>query len=465
MPSTAQNPATPPAAARPTPSLPGLEVEWQRLECLGECLLAARQGRPVEEALALRLEALQEAVVATRFQTAAWQVLPVAGLEMGEMDVLACVLAPEAQPRLAWLYQSLQPGEAGAYPTLALVQALLALDGESLARLRHALRPSGPLRQRHLIECAGSGPFQVLSPGNGVASRLLGFSDLEAPPGAIRVETQARWDDLILTPSRKDMIHEFLLWIRHRPTVVGEWRGADVGGPIALFAGPSGTGKTFAALAIAHALGWPLFRVDLGRLVSKYIGETEKNLNRLFDAAHNQPMVLQFDEVDSIMGKRGEIREARDRYANMEVSHLLARIEQHRGPCILTTNLRGHLDTAFYRRFQIVVEFPMPDREARARLWAKLLPPAAPREPAVTPAFLAGTEGLTGGNIRNAALHAAYLAAEADSPIGLSHLAHAVWRELTKSGRAAVPGDLGPLEPHLPTALLEGVAPPARRRG
>ena len=153
--------------------------------------------------------------------------------------------------------------------------------------------------------------------------------------------------------------------------MVGLWHGQSVGGPVALFTGPSGTGKTFAAAVLAGALGWPLYRVDLGRLVSKYVGETEENLNRLFDAAHGQPMVLQFDEADALFAKRGEVKEARDRYANMEVSHLLTRIEAHDGPCILTTNLRKQLDSAFTRRFQLVVEFPRLDAAARSELWRR----------------------------------------------------------------------------------------------
>jgi SpoVK/Ycf46/Vps4 family AAA+-type ATPase len=246
------------------------------------------------------------------------------------------------------------------------------------------------------------------------------------------------------------MLREFLLWITHKAPVVGEWGGGACGGPVGLFAGPSGTGKTFAAAVLAAELGWPLYRVDLGRFVSKYIGETEKNLNRLFDAAHGQPMILQFDEADSLFSKRGEVREARDRYANMEVSHLLARIESHQGPVILTTNLRKHLDPAFARRFQVVVDFPRPDAEARTRLWQRLLPPRAPREPGVDPAFLGAAVNLTGGSIRNAALHAAYLAAGAGKPLSLGHVALAVWRELGKDGRELSPTDLGPLAPFLP---------------
>ena len=187
--------------------------------------------------------------------------------------------------------------------------------------------------------------------------------------------------------------------------------------------------------------------------MSKYIGETEKNLNRLFDAVHGQPMILQFDEADSLFSKRGEVKEARDRYANMEVSHLLARIEAHHGPVILTTNLRKHLDPAFARRFQVVVDFPRPDVAARARLWQRLLPPRAPRDPQVNVDFLAAAVNMTGGHIRNAALHAAYLAAGNDSALTLEHIALAVWRELGKDGREMAPAALGSLAPFLPAGV------------
>jgi SpoVK/Ycf46/Vps4 family AAA+-type ATPase len=246
------------------------------------------------------------------------------------------------------------------------------------------------------------------------------------------------------------MLREFLLWVEQRSTVEEQWGGIFVGGPVALFTGASGTGKTFAAAVLASELGWPLYRVDLGKLVSKYIGETEKNLNALFDAAHGRAMVLQFDEADSLFSKRGEVREARDRYANMEVSHLLTRIEAHCGPCILTTNLRKHLDSAFARRFQAVVEFPRPAAAARAALWQRLLPPRAPRRDEVDPALLGAAVHLSGGGIRNAALHAAYVAAGEGRAIGLSHVALGVWRELTKDGRDVSLIDLGPLARHLP---------------
>ena len=192
----------------------------------------------------------------------------------------------------------------------------------------------------------------------------------------------------------------------------------------------------------------------LAGLVSKYIGETEKNLNALFDAAHGENMVLQFDEADSLFSKRGEVKEARDRYANLEVSHLLSRIEVHQGPCILTTNLRDQLDTAFARRFQVVVDFQKPDATARLQLWRRLLPCRAPLADDVDLATLANQVDLAGGSIRNAALHAAVTAAADSSPITMRHLARAVWRELAKAGRPVGTGEIGTL-----AGFLNGAAP------
>jgi SpoVK/Ycf46/Vps4 family AAA+-type ATPase len=271
----------------------------------------------------------------------------------------------------------------------------------------------------------------------------------------VLVNHKATWNDLILPTRCITMLREFLNWVKHRETVINQWGGIDVGGPIALFTGPSGTGKTWAACVLANVLGWPLYRVDLGKLISKYIGETEENLNRLFDAAHGQPMVLQFDEADSVFGKRGEIKEARDRYANMEVSHLLARVESHQGPCILTTNLRDNLDPAFVRRFQVVVEFNRPDESARTELWRLLLPRRAPGRDTLDLSMLGRAVNLTGGEIRNAALHAAHVAAAANSAITHNHIALAVWRELAKDGRELSIRDLGALAPYLNVEVIQ----------
>ena len=438
-------------AERTTLIAEDLAVEWERIELLGHLLADSRQGRETTPSVVERLQQLQWQVKKNRCQGHVWsQAAPVA-LSSFEQDVLACAVAPEAEPRLGWIFQSLQTGSPQPYPTPALLQELLVLAPNEASQLYAALAESSLLRRHNLIEMEGIDPFKPLRPAPGVTARLLGRPMMTGHlPGAMLVKMEAGWDDLVLPADRIAMLREFLLWIRHKAKVVQEWGGNDCGGPVALFAGPSGTGKTFAATVIATELDWPLYRVDLGCLVSKYIGETEKNLNRLFDAAHGQPMILQFDEADSLFSKRGEIKEARDRYANMEVSHLLARIEAHHGPVILTTNLRKHLDPAFARRFQVVVDFPRPDATARKLLWQRLLPPRAPYLSEVDPAFLGAAVNLTGGGIRNAALHAAYIAAGAKESIGLRQVALAVWRELGKDGRELSPADLGSLAQHFP---------------
>ncbi len=429
-----------------------LACEWERIGLLAHILAGSRQGRQASQAELERLGMLQRQVEHFRCQGGGWRVAAPAGLSPMELDVLACVVAPEAEPRLGWLFQSLQSGAPSPYPTPALLQELLAMAPEETPFLYGVLTEASPLRDNGLIVVdGGSDPFQPIRPAPGVTARLLGRPDITGDlPGAVRVRAMPGWEDLVLPPDRVAMLQEFLLWITHKATVVTAWGGLDCGGPVGLFSGPSGTGKTFAAAVLAAGLGWPLYRVDLGRLVSKYIGETEKNLNRLFDNAHGRSMILQFDEADSLFSKRGEVKEARDRYANMEVSHLLARIESHQGPVILTTNLRKQLDPAFARRFQVVVDFPRPDSTARTRLWQRLLPPRAPRGPDVDPSFLGAAVNLTGGSIRNAALHAAYLAAGDGRPLDLGHITLAVWRELGKDGRELTPADLGPLAPYLP---------------
>lgn len=426
-----------------------LDAEWERIELLGHCLTLSRQGRSAEDERIDRLKLLQKQVEKAR-NGGAWHVAAPEPLSSLEQDVLACAVAPEAAPRVAWIYQGLQPGAPQPYPTPALLQELLALNAADANGLHAALDCDAPLRRHHLIQIDLEGPFEPVRPGPGVTARLLNRSVAAAvPPGTLPVTMRATWDDLVLPSAQVTILREFLLYIRYRERVVGKWGGSASGGPVALFSGPSGTGKTFATSVLAAELDWPLYRVDLGRLVSKYIGETEKNLNRLFDHAHGQSMILQFDEADSLFSKRGHVKEARDRYANMEVSHLLARIELHDGPCILTTNLRTHLDQAFARRFQIVIDFPRPAAAARAQLWRRLLPPSAPLDPNVDAGFLGDAVSLTGGGIRNAALRAAYLAAGAAQPIGLGHIAIAVWRELGKEGREVNLSELGPLAEYL----------------
>jgi hypothetical protein len=439
------------------PALLQLAPEWERLQLLAYCVSISRSGAEVGTADLDRLRELQAAVEALRAPGGVWEGLLGERLSPVECDVLAAVAAPEFEPRLGWAYQNLQGGQKEPWPSRALLHELFALEPHQGESLRAALAPSGRLRRARLVAIARDEAWQPLLPEAGLIARIAGRRwQPPAPPGSDPVPGSAGWEDLVLPPDRLRMLREFMLWIEHRATVEDAWGGQGGGGPVALFAGPSGTGKTLAARVIAGSLEWPLFRIDLGRLVSKYVGETEENLNRLFDAAHDQPMVLQFDEADALFARRGEIKEARDRYANMEVSHLLARIETHRGPVILTTNLRRNLDAAFTRRLQMVVEFPRPDADARTTLWARLLPPRAPLAEGVSIAELASAVALTGGQIRNAALHAAYLAAGAGSAIGPAELALGIWREINKDGRECAVGELGPLAGHLPRECLDG---------
>jgi len=436
------------------PRLHSLTPEWERMEWLAWHVLCTRRGQEVSETKTARLHELQTKVATVRGMDGTWMALGIAGLSEIELDILVCVVAPELEPRIASMYRELQSGSNAPYPSLAVIQELLALDSTWIAALHEAVNKNAALRKRRLIRIESADHFAPIRPVEGLAVRLAGgYAEPVPPPGSTLVQLPGDWDDLILPADRIVMLREFLLWIEQRHVVVGEWGGKHVGGPIALFSGPSGTGKTFASSVLANALGWPLYRVDLGRLVSKYIGETEKNLNALFEAASDQPMVLQFDEADSLFGKRGEVKDAHDRYANMGVSHLLACIEAHRGPCILTTNLRKHLDTAFARRFQMVIDFPRPDAADRARLWRRLLPPHAPIEKDVDPLLLGSAVSLSGGNIRNAALHAAYLAAGEGVSINRGHVALAVWRELSKDGREVSLRDMGELANDFPEAI------------
>ena len=433
------------------PAANAMACEWARIDRLASCLIESRRGQPVDEKTVAELARIQQQVDVAR-DGAIWRgTVARYGLERLDTDILAFTLAPDAEPRLGWMFQTLQAGTSSAYPSAALICEMLGLEQSAIGVFRQRLDGRAPLLRHGLIEAANSDIYAPLRATSKTRSELLGWkASRAAPKGAIEMPVTGTLDDLILPESCLQTLREYLMWIRCRDVVVDQWGAKTCGGPVALFSGPSGTGKSYAAEALAHALGWPLYRVDLGLLVSKYIGETEKNLNMLFDSTHGEPMVLLFDEADALFGKRGEIKEARDRYANMEVSHLLARMESHQGPCILTTNLRDAIDSAFARRFQAVVDFPRPDAQARSKIWKQHIPPRAPLAPEVDVQTLGESVVLTGGQIRNAALHAAYLAAGENGQIDLARIARAVWAELGKEGRERVKRSLGSLMNHLP---------------
>jgi hypothetical protein len=271
------------------------------------------------------------------------------------------------------------------------------------------------------------------------AARRQGGNELDAL--ARRIVPTRSWADLVLDGERVHQLREFRSWVEHKTTVHNTWGFADklglARGINALFAGPPGTGKTLSAEVIAGELGLDLFAIDLATVVSKYIGETEKNLARIFDAARQSNAILLFDEADALFGKRSEVRDAHDRYANIEISYLLQRMESYDGVAVLTTNRRRDIDEAFIRRLHFVVEFPLPGEADRRRIWEAIWPPGAPRAPDLDLDLVAERFALPGGNIRNVALAAAFLAAADGQVVTTAHVLAATRREYRKLGTLA----------------------------
>jgi ATPase family associated with various cellular activities (AAA) len=262
---------------------------------------------------------------------------------------------------------------------------------------------------------------------------------------AQRIPPAASWQDLVLPEAAMLLLHEVVAHVRQRTRVYDTWgfsqKGARGLGITALFSGGSGTGKTMAAEVLANELRLDLYRIDLSAVVSKYIGETEKNLRRVFDAAEQGAAILFFDEADALFGKRSEVRDSHDRYANIEVSYLLQRMEAYRGLAVLATNLKSGLDTAFLRRIRFIVQFPFPDASQRAEIWRHIFP-------ADTPVVDLDTERLArlnvaGGSIRNIAVNAAFLAAEAGEPVRMAHLLRAARGEYAKLEKPLTAAELG----------------------
>ena len=262
---------------------------------------------------------------------------------------------------------------------------------------------------------------------------------------AARLEPAYGWDDLVLPARQLELLRSISAYLRHRDRVLGDWgyerTVARVHGLKVLFAGESGTGKTMAAQVLGAELGLEIFRVDLATVVSKYIGETEKNLERIFTAADGSNAILFFDEADALFGKRSEVSDSHDRYANIEVAYLLQRMEVYPGAAILATNFRRNIDDAFIRRLDFIVDFPFPEPEDRRRIWELLLPAEAPVADDIDLDFLAAQFKLSGGAIRNCSLAAAFEAADEDSEIAMRHLVRAVAQEYGKQGRLTLEAD------------------------
>jgi hypothetical protein len=326
----------------------------------------------------------------------------------------------------------------------AMLAARFRLTPFQITQAVASARSSSAWRQA----CAGAAAVSV----NGIpsldelaaAARAQCGQELAAL--AHKIEPRYVWDDLILVADPKAQLREICAQCECRQIVYDQWgfdRKLSLGkGLNMLFAGGPGTGKTMGAEVIAHELRLDLYRIDLSQVVSKYIGETEKNLDRIFTTAENSNAILFFDEADALFGKRSEVRDSHDRYANIEISYLLQKMEEYVGVSVLATNLRQNLDDAFVRRLQAIVEFPFPDEECRRRIWERVFPKETPVGQDVRFDLLAREVRLAGGNIKNMALAAAFLAAGDGGVVRTAHLVQAARREHQKLARSWNPGEL-----------------------
>ncbi|NOK36374.1 AAA family ATPase [Corallococcus exercitus] len=357
----------------------------------------------------------------------------------------------------------------GGWPTVDLPE----LDLDSRRRVFEAEFGEGPvasalaLRFRSSLDevraaSRAAATKQRLSGGassgveaEGVAAELLAQGARKMGRLVTHLSSRAVFDDLVVPPHLRDTLVDIVGFYRAAPRVRAEM-GLSGTSPLGrglscLFSGSPGTGKTFAAQCLASALGLNLYRIDLSQVVSKYIGETEKALSRVFEEAEAGHGILLFDEADALFGKRSEVKDAHDRYANVEVAYLLQRMESFEGISILTTNLRSNMDTAFLRRLRFVLEFPMPDASMRTSLWQRSLPPAVRWAPGLDLRPFVERFTLAGGSIYNIGVSAAHLAAaEPDGLVRIEHLVRATYRELEKVGLGRSREDFGPLAVHLP---------------
>lgn len=264
---------------------------------------------------------------------------------------------------------------------------------------------------------------------------------------AQKITPQFTWPDIVLPPDTFQQLKEMCNYVKYRQVVYNEWgfdRKISLGkGLNILFSGPSGTGKTMAAEIIANELDLDFYKIDLSCVVSKYIGETEKNLSKIFKEAETSNCILFFDEADALFGKRSEVKDSHDRYANIEINYLLQEMEQHLGIVILATNYRTNIDEAFTRRMHFSLDFPFPDQKYRLNIWQHIFPPETPKSTDIDYEFLAKRFNISGGSIKNIALNAAFLAANNSRSVNMNHIIHAAKREYQKMGKLCTSSEFG----------------------
>jgi hypothetical protein len=397
--------------------------------------LADADGRPLEASCAAlrRLAARARPLLLAGARGTRWREL------LGDAAAHALELPlpdPDAGARAAGWRRALGAGAAAAVGDAAIgaVADRFALGAQ---RIEQAAR--------HAADLARAEARPLAAPHLYAAARAVSVE-----PGAevVHVVRQRfEWSDLVLPAALQQRLRDFVHAVELRPTVLDRWGFArpcgGQRGVRALFAGPSGTGKTMAAAIVARELGLELHRVELAAVMSKYIGETEKNLERAFAAARRANAILFVDEADALLGKRSEVKDAHDRYANVETAFLLQAMEDHDGVVIVATNLAQHIDPAFSRRMQYVLQFPLPDIADRERLWTSMLPAAAPRAADLDIGFLARQFDFAGGDIRNIVLDAAFRAADAGGAIGMRELLAAVVAHYGKRGQLPHANEFG----------------------
>jgi len=351
------------------------------------------------------------------------------------IDGVTFLAVRDALPRLTRPLQTIDVAKPTAAEQRAAWQEALGPSADDApAALAAQFSLNIPAIQRHAQLVA----LEASRDGGSAADQIWDVCCVSERPRldalAQRLTPKAGWTDLVLPPAETALLHQIAAQVAQRNTVYRDWgfeRRMNRGyGITALFAGDSGTGKTMAAEVIARSLRLDLYRIDLSAVVNKYIGETEKNLRRLFDAAEDAGAILFFDEADALFGKRSEVKDSHDRYANIEVSYLLQRMEQYRGLAILTSNMRNALDQAFLRRLRFIIEFPFPDAAQRAQIWRRVFPADVPLG-TIDWARLAKLN-VPGGAIRNIALSAAFIAADAGASVEMTHLARAARAEYRK---------------------------------
>jgi hypothetical protein len=391
-------------------------IERDAALCGFGLLIEAGDASPSERAAAAKLADNFAGVCVVRGNTS---------MELHQHRVEKLVVnRPGAADRHALWTVALGEDADGVSEQIDRLAAEFALDSETILRMGSTAR-----RQVREGEESDLGDLLLESCHADARAALGGLTQ--------HIEAKAGWADIVLPESSLEVLRAISAQVRQQRKVLETWgfagqtaRGLGIS---ALFHGQSGTGKTLAAEILARDLRLDLFRIDLSQIVSKYIGETEKNLRTIFDAAENTGAVLLFDEADALFGKRSEVRDSHDRYANIEVSYLLQRVECYRGLAILTTNLRAALDTAFLRRISFFVNFPFPDQPLRRSIWQRMFPAAMPSEGLDFDKL--SRLNLAGGNIRNIALHGAYIAADRGEPVRMEHLLIAARRECAKLER------------------------------